>query len=262
MSTAALSGRRPVRDTARETYYLGRRQVRSLLRQPAAFLPGLLMPIMFFYLMTGALSGFADRFGIGNYKAFQLPLAIAFAVGQGGEGLTLVTDIENGYFEKLLLTPTSRVAILLGAMGGDFLRIVGQASFVTAIALLTGTEFATGAPGAVAFVGLASLWGLAWSGIGYALALKTGSASATQGVFAFFFPLLFLTTAFAPQEALSGWLSTAADFNPVTYLFRGLRSLAMTGWQPGEIALGLAAALGLGGLTLSLAFLALRGRVR
>ena len=77
-----------------------------------------------------------------------------------------------------------------------------------------------------------------------------------------FMPLLFLTTAFAPKEALSGWLETAATFNPMTYLLDGMRSLSLYGWDAGDITGAVLAVVGLGSVTLTLAFLALRSRIR
>ena len=55
--------------------------------------------------------------------------------------------------------------------------------------------------------------------------------------FLLFFPFAFLTTPPCPQEALTGWLATIADYNPVTYLLEGLRSLN-EGWDAGELGQG------------------------
>jgi ABC-2 type transport system permease protein len=73
---------------------------------------------------------------------------------------------------------------------------------------------------------------------------------------------MFLTTAFAPMEALSGWLRTAATFNPMTYILRGLRELSGSGWDLGEIGVALITVFALGAVTLSLALRALIGRGR
>jgi ABC-2 type transport system permease protein len=75
-------------------------------------------------------------------------------------------------------------------------------------------------------------------------------------------PFLFLTTLFAPREELSGWLSTAATFNPVTYLLAGQRALAMNGWDASDVGGALLAVATVGTLSFSLALLALRSRLR
>lgn len=266
MSGAAVAGgrlteRNEVAEWVRTAYYLGRREVTLAIRTPAYLLPNLLMPAIFFFILIGSLSSFAAGFGL-DYKAFQLPVAVIFAVTGGSAGLNLVTDIETGYFEKLLVTPTSRLALLVGAMGADFLRIVLQGLFIVAVGVLVGTTMETGLLGGLALVGIASIWGLAYSAIGFAIALKTGNSQVVGSMWAFQFPFLFLAPTFAPMEALEGWLRTAATYNPMTYLLEGLRALTMEGWVAGDILMAIAISVGFGVLTLSLAFRALLSRVR
>jgi ABC-2 type transport system permease protein len=250
------------REAIRAMLLLGLREIRIAVRMPAMFIPNLLMPVAWFFIMIGSLDKIAAHSGIASWKAFQLPVAIVFATMSGSAGLNMVTDIERGYFDKLLLTPTSRLAVLVGAMGADFVRITGQGALVLAVAMLTGIELATGFAGAAALVLLAALWGLAFSAIGFAIALKTGSSQTTQTVWFLFVPFLFLTTALAPLEAMSGWLRTGALLNPLTYVLDGMRALIMSGWDLGKLAIALLAAAGAGMVTLTLAFRALLGRLR
>jgi len=75
-----------------------------------------------------------------------------------------------------------------------------------------------------------------------------------------FFPLLFLSPAFAPKDVFSGWLEFLATINPVTYVLEGLRSLVLEGWQWDKLAYALLSIAGLGALTLSMTLASLRGR--
>jgi ABC-2 type transport system permease protein len=106
------------------------------------------------------------------------------------------------------------------------------------------------------------VWGLVFTGLPYAIALKTGSPGAVNASFVLFFPITFLSTTFVQKQALQGWLAAVATYNPMTYILAGLRSLVSGGWD--ATALGEAvAAIGVFGLvSISLALLALRGRVR
>jgi ABC-2 type transport system permease protein len=267
MTSVAISPTRDLapwnktREAVLAALLLGAREVRLALRTPAYLLPNLLVPIFFYFVLVGSLEEFAAGFGLSNWRAFQMPMAIVFAVQGGSAGLNMVADIESGYFDKLLLTPANRLSILLGAMGADFLRIMAQAAIVLVIAVIAGLDLATGLPGALVIILIASLWGLAYSAIGFAIALKTGNAQATQSMWFLLMPVMFLTTLFAPKEALSGWLKAAATVNPMTYLLQGLRSLSMTGWDAGDIAVALLAVGALGSVSLTLAFLAMKGRV-
>ncbi len=77
-----------------------------------------------------------------------------------------------------------------------------------------------------------------------------------------FFPLFFLTDAVVPKQLLTGWFSVIATYNPVTYLLGALRSLITSGWQVRPLMEGLAAVTGLAIVGISLALVALRGRIR
>ena len=79
--------------------------------------------------------------------------------------------------------------------------------------------------------------------------------------FILFFPFAFLTTAFVPREALTGWLDVVAGYNPVTYLLDALRALVSEGWEWSTLAKGVAAIAAVGVLSMSMALAALRGRV-
>jgi ABC-2 type transport system permease protein len=260
--SAALTPWNSWRQTVRAILMLGAREVRLALRTPAYLIPNLIVPIFFYFIMVGSLKEFAANSGLANWEAFQLPMALIFAVQGGSAGLNMVADIESGYFDKLLLTPVNRFAILIGAMGADFLRIMAQAALVVVIAVATGLHFETGVLGAIVLILLASLFGLGYSGIGFAVALKTGNAQATQSMWFLFMPLMFVTTIFAPKEALSGWLEAAATINPVTYLLQGMRSLSMEGWDAGDLGAALLAVGILGTVCIGAAFMALRGRVK
>ncbi len=113
-----------------------------------------------------------------------------------------------------------------------------------------------------AFVGFSALWGLVFTGFPYAVALKTGNPAAVNACFVVFFPLFFLSDAVVPKQAFTGWFSTIATYNPVTYLLGALRSLITTGWQATALLKGVAALAGIGVSACRWRFLALRGRVR
>ena len=239
------------------------RALRLTWRDPEAFGPALIIPLFFFVVNVGALQSFVEGgFPAGfDYKAFQLPVAVVFAVTGVSRANSLVIDIQGGYLDRLLLTPVRRGTLLLGLMTADFVLIVALASPVLILWLIVGIDVATGVAGIVLFVLIAGLWGLAFTGFPYAIALRTGNPTAVNNAFLLFFPFAFLTTAYLPEEAMTGWLATAVKFNPTTYLLGAMRALLQGGWRWGEIGKGLLAIAGIGLLSFGMAFTALRGRV-
>jgi len=241
---------------------VSKRAIRLALREPEAIIPGILIPLFFFIVNVGALSDVSNFVGVDNYKAFQLPVAIVFAVTGISRAPSLVTDIQSGYFDRLLISPVSRRALLLGLMVADFLVVVALSIPVIILGLALGVTFVTGPLGILAFILLGALWGVAFTGFPYAIALKTGNPGAVNSSFLLFFPFAFLTTAFLPKEALTGWLATVASYNPVTYLLDGLRAITSSGWELDKILPALGAILAVAVLSQTLAFNALRGRTK
>ncbi len=238
------------------------RAVREIPREPEAVVPAIVVPVFFFVVNIGALQKLAER-GTGiDFKAFQLPVAIVFAVTGISRASSLVTDIQGGYFDRLLLTPIRRSALLLGLMVADFVLVVALSVPVLILGFSVGVRFETGPLGVVMFILLAGAWGVVFTGFPYAIALKTGNPAAVNSSFILFFPFAFLTTAFLPKQALTGWLSAIATVNPVTYLLGGLRSLITVGWDGAALAKAAAAIGAVGVVSLGLATSALRGRVR
>ena len=121
--------------------------------------------------------------------------------------------------------------------------------------------FTTGLPGLLLFLLLAGAWGLAFTASLRHRAKNRQHPAAVNSSFILFFPFAFLTTTFLPQEALTGWLSTIADYNPVTYLLEALRSLISEGWSIGPLLRGIGAISAVAAVSFTLAMTALKGRV-
>ena len=230
---------------------LGRRAIRETVRYPEATIPTLFIPLFFLAVNIGQVSEtfpsttpFLQGQG---YVAFQLPVSLMFAVATATSGLVLVTEIDNGYFDKLLVAPIRRSAIILGRLAADLVRGIGAATFVLLAGLALGAHIETGVPGAVVIVLLSALFGVAYAGFAIVVALRTRNVQATNTSFLLFFPLLFLTPNFVPFELLTPLMETLARLNPVSYVIEGLRSLVIEGWDLDKIAacLGVIVAMGL-----------------
>jgi ABC-2 type transport system permease protein len=218
----------------RVLWLLTKRAVREAVRTPEATVPLLFIPVFFLFVNLGQLGKqFAGQpFLKGqNYAAFQLPVSMIFAVIGIGSGLALVTEIENGYFDKFLVAPISRVHILLGRLGADFLRNLITASVVLLLGMAVGVRVQAGLVGAVVLVLLCSFFGMAYGASAILIALRTGNTQAVNLASLVFFPLLFLSPNAVPRYRMQGWLQGAAKFNPITYVLEGTRSLVLDGWQ-------------------------------
>ncbi len=246
----------------RDCFILMMRSLRESSRQPAIEIGNLFIPLFFFAVTVGAISSVAEgAFGVSNFTGFQLPVAIMQAVaGSAVAGQGLVNDLQKGYFDKLALTPTPRPALVLGRMLADAVRSMILVLVIIVVGLIAGSGLEAGVLGGVMLLVLAAAFSLSYTGFAVALALKTRSNQAVQLSFLLFFPLLFLSPAFAPKEIFSNWLEFLATINPVTYILKGSRSLVLDGWEWGRLGKAFGSVAGLGAVTLSMTVWAYRTR--
>jgi ABC-2 type transport system permease protein len=223
-----------------EIVLLGRRAVREVGRYPEATIPMLFIPLFFLAVNIGQVSEtfpsttpFLQGQG---YVAFQLPVSLMFAVATATSGLALVTEIDNGYFDKLLVAPIRRSSIIFGRLAADLVRGFGASAVVLLAGIALGAHIESGLIGALVIVLLAALFGVAYAGFAILVALRTRNVQATNTSFILFFPLLFLTPNFVPFERLTPVMETLARLNPVSYVIEGLRSLVIEGWDVDKIA--------------------------
>jgi len=239
------------------------RALRAVPRDPAAVIPPVFIAVFFFIVNIATLKKLTGHHPGFSYTAFEMATAILLGVTGISRAPALVLDIQTHYLDRLLLTPVRRTAILVGHMAADVAVAAALTVPIMVLGAILGVRFGGGVLGIAAFVVLASLWSLAFAGFGYAIALKTGNPAAVNSAFLLFFPFLFLTSSYVPRSQLSGWLSTVAGLNPVTYLLDGLRSLVLgSGWQWSQLGQALAAIALVGLVSMTMCFAALRGRVR
>lgn len=258
-SQSSIQGRRA--GFLSEVAAVAERALVSIKRDPETVIPGLIIPVFFFVVTVGALQDMAETIPGMDFKAFQLPVAIMFAVTGVSRAIPLVTDIQSGYFDRLSMTPVNRLALLLGLMVADFALVIALTIPVVIMGFAIGVRFETGLLGVLVFILMGGIWGLIYTGFPYAIALKTGNPAAVNTSFLLFFPFMFLTTTFLPKEALTGWLEIVATYNPVTYVLDALRSLISGGWDRERLLYGFISIGIIGLVSMTLAFTALKGRV-
>ena len=118
-------------------------------------------------------------------------------------------------------------------------RALSQVVVIVLIATLLGVTFKGGLVGIAVVIVAATVFGIASACLGLIIALKTKSPQVTMSTWLLFMPLAFLTTAFMPEELLTGWFKVAVTINPVEYVLVGIRTIIIQGWQWDEILPGL-----------------------
>jgi len=241
---------------------LVRRSANELIRVPGAALPGVLAPTIFFLGLTSVFGSLTllPGFTTDSYASFMIPVSMLQGAGFTGAamGVNLARDIEFGLFDRFLASPAPRWVLLTGLVLSAAIRSVIPSTFVFLIALVVGAHFP--GPGGLVVtylcvMGTATI-AACWSAL-IALRFKTQSAAPLMQTV--MLAAVLCTTAYAPQALLTGWLATAAEYNPFTQVVEAARQGFVGGisWSGTWPAIVVIAAL-----TALLGWLALRGMRR
>jgi ABC-2 type transport system permease protein len=249
-----------------QTAIMSKRSILAIARQPSVVVPSLLFPLFFVALGTSAFSQAVDIPGFPQVDSF-LDFALAGAIVQGVlfgsivSATALATDIENGFFDRLLAAPASRTSILVGRLAGGMAYGGFQTILFVAVLLPFGLSVKSGPIGVVLLVVGGVLVALAIGGLMSAVAIRTGSSEAVQGSFPMLFILLFFSSTFFPRQTMSGLYRQIANVNPISYLAEGFRSLTIDDLSVLAAAQVVLIPLALATGTLALSLLALRARL-
>jgi ABC-2 type transport system permease protein len=215
---------------------LWRRSLNEITRVRGALLPATIAPLIFLVGISGQFGRLThlNGFPTDSYISWIVPLSCLQGGGFAGAaaGVNLARDIEQGWFDRLLVAPVARPVLVIGSLLGAVSRSVVPTTVVLTVGLLLGAELPGGVPGVIAlyvaamgFCAVAALWG-----IFMAVTFRTQQAGPLmqQGVFL----AVFLSTAYTPEALLHGWLGGAADINPVTHILELARQATVSGIEP------------------------------
>jgi ABC-type multidrug transport system permease subunit len=206
---------------------LANRGVLSMIRIPAAIVPIIVMPVFFVLAFSGAFSAITHipGFPTDNILNWMVPFAILQGAAFAGFGAAFGAgrDLENGFYDRLLLSPVPRPALVLGPLTYSGIRALLPLVVVLPIGIIGGARMTSWGLGIVmltlAAVGLAVIAGLWGLGVTYRVRSQRSGPIVQAGIFV----ALFLSTGQVPIEVMTGWLKWVAERNPFTYILQMAR---------------------------------------
>jgi ABC-2 type transport system permease protein len=243
------------------------RSIRQTFRRPQLIAPIILFPTLLLAIQTGGAGAAVDLPGFPPVQSFlQFMLAGAMMqslmlAGNSG-GIALAVDIEMGFTDRLFAAPISRFSIVLGRLAGVAALGLFAGGWFLAIGLIFGVTIEGGVLGAVMALALVTASAIAIGGLGSAVALRTGSASVVQGFFPLVFVVLFLSTAFFPQDLMVEPAKSIAAYNPLSFIVNGIRDPIVYGNSGTDLLKAVISIAAIGLLGLAMSASALRHRLR
>ena len=246
---------------------LALRSIKQTFRRPQLMAPILVFPTLLLAIQVGGagqavnLSDFPQVHGFLDFMLAGAMIQATLLAGNSG-GIALAVDIEMGFTDRLFAAPISRFAIVLGRLAGAAALGALTAVWFIAIGLAFGARIDEGVPGALLMIALVTLSAVAFGGIGAAIALRSGKASVVQGLFPLVFVILFLSSAFFPDNLMLEPAATVAQYNPLSFIVEGIREPVISSLSLAKLLEALGAIALVGGISIWLSALALRRRLR
>jgi ABC-2 type transport system permease protein len=198
-----------------DIFIITRRQILLLVRVPEVLIFSTIQPVMFVLLFRFVFGGSIDSGQPGGYVQLLMPgifvQTVAFTLAGTASGLA--EDMKKGLIDRFRSLPISRSALIIGRTLGDSLLNIVVLTVMGITGYLVGFLFLL-------------LFGYALSWVGVLVGLSAKDARVVQNVsFIVTFPLTFLSNAFAPTTGMPRALQYFAEWNPVSTMVAGCRSL-------------------------------------
>ena len=212
------------------------RWVRRLSREKFSMLFTLVQPMLFWLIFFGNLFQRAADVQVTqapNYISFLAAGVVVMTVLNNGlaGGVDLLFDKENGFLERLMSTPIHRTSVVLSRFLFVTTITCLQVLVILGVAWFFGVEAATGLPGIAVILMISMLFGVGLTAISMALAFSVKSHGDFFSVLGFLsLPMIFLSSALVPLQAMPAWMSFLAKFNPMTWAIDAVRPLILSGW--------------------------------
>ena len=222
-----------------QSYFMTRRHVHALLRQPWFLAVTLIQPIIWLVLF-GALfqsvvtiPGFV---GSESYLDYLTPGIVVMTAlfASGWSGMGVIEDLDRGIMDRFLAAPVHRSSLIVGRTAYEAVSLTIQALIIGGLAWLLGARFEGGLIGFAVLVLAALLLAAAFGSLSDAMALLMRQRESVIGVNTMLvLPLMFLSTAFMPLDLLPDWIAAVARFNPVNWAVEAGREalLASPDWS-------------------------------
>jgi ABC-2 type transport system permease protein len=202
--------------------YLTQRLLTSTLRQPVFVVITLIQPMIWLLLFGQLFKRVVELpgFATGSYIDFLTPGVVIMTVlfSSGWAGMAFIDDMDRGVMDRMLSSPVSRGAMMLGSVLNQAVTIIVQSVVVVLVGLALGAEYAGGILGILVTFLAAVLLGAAFASLSNGMALLVRTQESLIGFSTMLtLPLSFLSSAMMAREAAPDWIQTVSSFNPVDW---------------------------------------------
>ena len=204
------------------------REMIRFVRAPSRMVGSLVMPLLFLGFLGAGLRGAAMGVATdGDYLTYLAPgmIGMTLLMGSVFSGLHVMWDRQFGFMREILVTPVSRVSIVLGRVAGGMTIALIQGLLVGVGAVVLGADLQITPVSVAIAVGTMVLITASFVSVGLVFASVLNDMHGFSLIVNFFvFPIFFLSGALFPVANLPAWVRPLCYADPLTYgvdLLRG-----------------------------------------
>ncbi len=224
-----------------KAWVLAEMETRKLFHDPTELISRAVQPILWLGIFGEALSKTRAIPTPGvTYLQFIAPGILTQSVVFVAifYGLYVIMDRDTGILQKLLVTPTPRLALVWGKMLSAGVRGLCQAFIIFVFSLALGIPLNITLTSVLGVVAIVLLGAGCFTGLSMIIASLVKTRERFMGIGQVItLPLFFASNAIYPIDIMPGWLQTVATINPLSYMVDGLRSLMLPGVSSAGIGL-------------------------
>ena len=213
-------------------------EFRKMLRDPTEILSRAVQPILWLLIFGQVFSKLHEiPTGGLSYLAFMVPGVLAQSVLFCAifYGINVIWEKDMGVIHKLLVSPASRSALVLGKALSSGFRGLVQAAIIYVMALILHIGLNLAPLNILGVLAAVVLGSAIFSTFSLIIACWVKSRDRFMGIGQLLtMPLFFASSAIYPIAMMPDWLKMVARFNPLTYLVDAMRSLMIQGAQSVE----------------------------
>lgn len=210
-----------------DTLHLFNKYMRITMRMPLWSLFTLIQPLIWLLIFGQLFKNFVQLPGE-NYMDFMVPgiLVMTVLFGSSWSGVSLLREITAGTVDKMLVSPVSRVAIVLSRVMHSAAQVIAQCIIILIVGWILGATITFNVFYLALGLIIVFLLGVGFAALsnGFAITLQREEPLVMIGNL-MTLPLMFFSSALVPKLFMPDWIQSIAMINPISYSVDAIRAV-------------------------------------
>lgn len=198
------------------------------IRDPVTLLQALLYPgimvLLFWLVLDRSVSQATGRSPVDG----MVPMVALIGAMSGASisGIGLQRERDNGQLTKMWALPVHRASAMVGRLCAEVVRVLVTVLVILGVGVVVGFRIDTGAAGLIGLLAIALLFGLSFSVMVTALALRGEKTKVVEWTAVGTNIALFFNSGFVPVSSYPGWLQPVIRYQPLSCAVDAMRAVA------------------------------------